>query len=199
MNVEQSLRALAADDTTAQVPSHVDAAVMAAWDASCRAQHGRGLARRKRVAIGVAIAGAVAASLIAVAVVLKSRPGDELRQAPGEVVRETFASGVPEAVPHTIGLADEVELPSPRRRAQRPSIAPPPIDAAYVLVPDAGMNTPLTIMRVRMPRSAFSRLGVPIANPDGEGMVDVDVLVGEDGVARSIRRATAVGWTDGNR
>ena len=56
---------------------------------------------------------------------------------------------------------------------------------------------PLTLVRVRMPRSAFSRL-VPIANPDGDGLVDVDVLVGEDGVARSIRRAAAVGWADAN-
>ena len=50
---------------------------------------------------------------------------------------------------------------------------------------------------VRMPRSAFARL-VPIANPDGDGLVDVEMLVGEDGVARSIRRAAAVGWADAN-
>jgi len=56
----------------------------------------------------------------------------------------------------------------------------------------------LTLMRVRMPRSAFSSLGVPIANPDADGLVDVEVLVGEDGVARSIRRAAAVGWSETN-
>jgi hypothetical protein len=77
-------------------------------------------------------------------------------------------------------------------------VARAPAGAAYVLVPDAEMGAPLTMMRVRMPRSAFSRLGVPIANPDGDGMVDVEVLVGEDGVARSIRRATAVDWVDAN-
>ena len=78
-------------------------------------------------------------------------------------------------------------------------MAPPPIDAGYVLVPDmAPDSASLTMMRVRMPRSAFSRLGVPIANPDGDGMVDVEVLVGEDGVARSIRRAAAVGWPESN-
>jgi len=48
------------------------------------------------------------------------------------------------------------------------------------------------MIRVRMERRTFARLGVPIANPDGDGMVDVEMLVGEDGVARSIRRATAV-------
>jgi hypothetical protein len=74
----------------------------------------------------------------------------------------------------------------------------PSIGAGYVLVPDRADAASLTVMRVRMPRSAFSRLGVSIANPDGEGLVDVEVLVGEDGVARSIRRAAAVGWPDVN-
>jgi hypothetical protein len=83
-------------------------------------------------------------------------------------------------------------------RARRRPVVSPATGAAYVLVPDAYMDAPLMMMRVRMPRSAFSRLGVPIANPDGDGMVDVEVLVGEDGVARSIRRATAVGWVDAN-
>ena len=201
MNVEQSLRALGADDEGAPVPPHVDAAVMAAWDESRREHHGRErVTRRKRVALGMAIAGAFAASLVGVAVVVTSRVGNgaphtlrdigpEKSIAPGE--REVLAGAI--AVPH------RVELPTAPTRTRRPSVAPAPAGAAYILVPDAGMDAPLTMMRVRMPRSAFSRLGVPIANPDGDGMVDVDVLVGEDGVARSIRRATAVGWVDANR
>ena len=73
------------------------------------------------------------------------------------------------------------------------------MDAGYVLVPGTASDAAsLTLMRVRMPRSAFSNLGVPIANPDGDGLVDVEVLVGEDGVARSIRRAAAVGWPESN-
>jgi hypothetical protein len=47
----------------------------------------------------------------------------------------------------------------------------------------------LTVMRVRMSRSAFASLGFPLADPDAAGLVDVEVIVGEDGVARSIRRA----------
>jgi hypothetical protein len=62
-----------------------------------------------------------------------------------------------------------------------------------VLVPDAGMaGGPMAVMRVRMPRGAFGRLGIPIASPDADGLVDVEVLVGHDGVAQSIRRVTAV-------
>jgi hypothetical protein len=70
----------------------------------------------------------------------------------------------------------------------------PSLGAAYVLVPDAGVSgAPLSVMRVRMPRGAFGRLGIPIANPDADGLVDVEVLVGHDGVAQSIRRVATVG------
>jgi hypothetical protein len=76
--------------------------------------------------------------------------------------------------------------------------AGPLIQQELVLVPDAEPG-PLMLMRVRMTRREFSRLGVPISNPQGDGLVDVEVLVGEDGVARSIRRAVAVNRTRPNR
>lgn len=199
MNVEQPLRALAADDATARVPPHVDVAVMAAWDENCREHRGRApAARRKRVVLGIAMAGAFAASLVGAAAVITWRGSTESRHTRGNITPEKpIAPGVPEVVADAIAPPRGVEQPMAPIRVRRPVEAP--ADAAYVLVPDAYMDAPLTMMRVRMPRSAFSRLGVPIANPDGDGMVDVEMLVGEDGVARSIRRATAVGWVDGNR
>src|SRR5690349_19674656 len=76
--------------------------------------------------------------------------------------------------------------------------SPSLLQQELVLVPDVEPG-PLMLMRVRMTRREFSRLGVPISNPQGDGLVDVEVLVGEDGVARSIRRAVAVNWTRPNR
>jgi hypothetical protein len=200
MNIEQSLRALAADDATARVPPNVDAAVMAAWEENCREHHwGTPVARRKRVELGIAIAGAIAASLVAAAVVTTWRGSNEARPTLGSIAPEkTVAPGVAEVVASAIAPPSGTKQAMAPTRGRRAPVAPPATDAAYVLVPDAYRDGPLTMMRVRMPRSAFSRLGVPIANPDGDGMVDVDVLVGEDGVARSIRRATAVGWVDEN-
>ena len=200
MNVEQSLRALAADDATARVPPHVDAAVMAAWEENCREHHGRApAARRTRFVLGIAMAGALAASLVAAAVVITWRGGNEARHTLGNLAPEkSVAPGVPEVVGGAIAPSRGVEQPIPPARVRRRPVASPGTGEAYILVPDAYMDAPLMMMRVRMPRSAFSRLGVPIANPDGDGMVDVEVLVGEDGVARSIRRATAVGWVDAN-
>jgi hypothetical protein len=72
------------------------------------------------------------------------------------------------------------------------------IQNELILVPGIEPG-PLILMRVRMTRREFSRLGVPISHPQSDGLVDVEVLVGEDGVARSVRRAVAVNWTRPNR
>ena len=209
MNLEQSLRELARDDAAAQVPARVDAVVMAAWDAAAR--HGsEGTATGSRPWLVWAGAAFAAASIVALIVV----PRDQaVEVAPHrlESLRERHPPTVaaPEAVepasePIALrgtaleGTAQPSRPARARQRAMAAPLSPPPADTGYVLVPDAGTGAmPLTLMRVRMPRSAFSRL-VPIANPDGDGLVDVEVLVGEDGVARSIRRAAAVGWADAN-
>lgn len=67
------------------------------------------------------------------------------------------------------------ELPPPLLR-----FSPQPIGEAEVL----------QIVRLRLPREALQALGVALVEPDAEGMVDVDVLVGEDGLARDIRQVT---------
>jgi hypothetical protein len=47
---------------------------------------------------------------------------------------------------------------------------------------------PLQLVRLRLPREALQGLGVALLEPEAGGMVDVDVLVGEDGLPRDIRR-----------
>lgn len=76
----------------------------------------------------------------------------------------------------------------------------PAPEVGYVLVPDP-MADPaaLQIMRLRMPRAGLANLGVPLVNPDADGLVDVELLVGDDGVARAIRRATLVATGGGER
>ena len=175
MNLDESLRALAADDE-ARVPPHVDAAVMAAWDEYADrvadrpavARLRQAMARPRRIALGIHVIRwpvwvAACAALVTGAVLFTgSTTGDDTG---GRV------TGAP------------------------PSL----IERELVLVPELEGTGPLALMRVRMTRREFSRLGVPISNPEGDGLVDVEVLVGEDGVARSIRRAVAVGWTGPNR
>src|SRR5258705_8230203 len=124
MTVEESLRALAADDETARVPPHVDAVVMAAWDESGRAYHGRErVMRRRQVALGIALAlvGAIAVSLVAVAVVVMSRVGNEAPHALQHIDPEkSIADGVPEVAAGAIAPPAGVALPMAPTRVRRP-------------------------------------------------------------------------------
>ena len=196
MNLEQSLRELAQDDAVAQVPAHVDAAVMAAWDSAVWDERKQAVPGR-RTWLAWAMA-AFAVSLVALAALLTQRQEGAPRQGMKHIAERSVAPEVIE--PAAESIAPRIVVRSNRSaRARTRPVAPPPMDAGYVLVPDMASDAAsLTLMRVRMPRSAFSNLGVPIANPDGDGLVDVEVLVGEDGVARSIRRAAAVGWPESN-
>jgi hypothetical protein len=53
-------------------------------------------------------------------------------------------------------------------------------------------DSTLSIVRVRVPRAALAMLGVVPAELDDSGSVDLEMLVGEDGAARLIRRAMPV-------
>jgi hypothetical protein len=50
----------------------------------------------------------------------------------------------------------------------------------------------LQLVRVRMPRAALGTLGLALYDPEATGMVDVDIVVGDDGLPRDIRDIRAV-------
>lgn len=185
VDVEESLRSLALDDRQVAVPPRVDQAVMAAWDAS--------IADPPRRAIpwmwGSAVLGVAAGVVLAMFLPSGARAPVE-QPAVSNALRGSSASPVAVIEPSPAVPA----APAPMRLAVRRQAAPvEPPPEPYVLVPvQPGELVPLTMMRVRMTRNAFAQLGVPMANPGGEGFVDVDLLIGEDGIARSIHRATLV-------
>lgn len=196
MTLEESLRSLATDDE-AQVPRHVDAAVMAAWDAS----HKGKVDRRAGAGIPWHLWAIGGTALIAAFGVWAAWRGTG-EGGPASIAAQPPALSVPRAAAAEVP-AVTVERHAPPVRREIPAAeavlpAPRQPHTALVLVPEFDTGGPLTLMRVRMERRAFSRLGLPITNPDGDGLVDVEVLVGEDGVARSIRRAVTVGWTGPN-
>ena len=47
------------------------------------------------------------------------------------------------------------------------------------------------LVRLRIPREALQGLGLALIEPDAGGVVDIDVLIGEDGLARDIRQVRA--------
>lgn len=49
-------------------------------------------------------------------------------------------------------------------------------------------NEPLTIVRVRVPRSSLRAMGIALVEPEASSLVDLDVVVGSDGLPRAIQR-----------
>jgi hypothetical protein len=85
----------------------------------------------------------------------------------------------------------------PRSSEMRPRERARKADAGVVLVADPLFDASVTnVVRVRVPRRALVSLGIPVVEPDVAGLVDLEMLVGEDGIARSIRRAVPVAASD---
>ena len=53
---------------------------------------------------------------------------------------------------------------------------------------DAAPQETFQLVRLRLPRQALATLGFLFIDPEATGVVDVDVLVGEDGLPRHIRK-----------
>jgi hypothetical protein len=184
----RALRALADAEARIDTPPHVEAAVLARWDhaqddaqdqapvaahAARSRSHARGFARgAATLAAGVTIVGAVA-------------------------LQREF-TGAPIALPQRpiLSLPALDATPwTPRDLEARTSIAPrttptvPNADeprSALVLVGAPIENGELVhVVRMRVAREALVALGV--AETVSTDTVDVDVLVGEDGVARGLR------------
>jgi hypothetical protein len=84
-------------------------------------------------------------------------------------------------------LAVSMTLLGDRLRSGAPAIGTS-ADATLVLLGEPILpGEPVRIVRVRMPASALPSLGMRTVTGDLTETVDVDVLVGEDGVARAIK------------
>jgi hypothetical protein len=63
------------------------------------------------------------------------------------------------------------------------------VPAVITLAVDPVLETEtLQLVRVRVPRLALPAAGVVVSEPNAEGFVEVDVVVGEDGLPRDVRR-----------
>ena len=177
----RALRALAEAEARQETPSHVEAAVMARWDVAKDAAHASPARPRVRsfargaatLAAGVTIVGAVALDreLTITPITLPPTP---IASVPSlDVALRAPAPAIVEA-----------EHAAPRRvsRAARTDDA----RSALVLVGAPIENGELVhVVRMRVAREALVALGV--AATVTADTVDVDVLVGEDGVARGVR------------
>ena len=212
--LDEALRLAAAEDARIIVPADVETRVMRGWDerqATGEAARGHG----SRRAAWIAAAGVAAAC--AAGLVLLPRAGEiQPERQPGNLKSpaQREATGTPGAAADAAGAAtpgtpvieslpgaiaptrvDASADAGTLRRETRSSVALGTMD--YVLIPEPPVDTAsLQVVRVRMSRTAFASLGVPIENPDADGLMEVEMIVGDDGVARSIRRATFVSVLD---
>jgi len=193
-DLERALRSLAANDRDVHVPPHVHAAVMQTWDATMTSVRQPPPRRRPwRMAL---VAGAAAAAVASTLIVYRS--GHDTR--PQSVPTTTVEPSLPidKEMPRD---PEEREATPPTRVRREPRVSraanAPRAHSGLVLVADPVVDaSALSVVRVRMPRSTLARFGIPIADPEASGSVDLEVLVGEDGIARTIRRAVPVTGSD---
>jgi hypothetical protein len=209
-NRDQRLTELLADlkrqDRDAQPSNIVEQVVMRRWDAlvATRPRPSRAVfrdkvvltrrARRGASRVTVAAAGVMAAS--AALLVLFGRPTAppvEPSQTVGPVEQPVIST-----TPRVEAVSSQAGEPAGRRRlassnqARTRRIVPSAVVEPSVtfegLGPlDAEQFGAVRMMRVRLTSGAASSLGLADASWSGDGYVQADVLVGEDGLARAIR------------
>jgi hypothetical protein len=189
-DLERSLRALAAEDCHMQAPPRVHAAVMQTWDAVRPFARHRHLRRSRGAALFAVVSLAAAVSAVVVMSRAPSGPSRTEPVVPRAVEKPPLVTNVPPADSET---SVEARRPRPRRPRSPRESAPPHYEAGMVLVADPLLDASATsIVRVRLSRTALVTLGIPLVEPNNGGTVDLEILVGEDGVARTIRRAVPV-------
>jgi hypothetical protein len=163
--VGEAWREFACEDAALTAPPELERRVLAGWEALQHPQCGSHRRSERRVFWAV---GALAGTLL-VAFALRSYRAT--------TVRPTPVSGT--AVSATRAVGDLHHWP---RRM-------PTADAVFTLAADPALETEnLELIRVRMPRLALQAAGVVVSGPNAEGFVEVDVVVGEDGLPRDVRR-----------
>jgi hypothetical protein len=161
--VDAAWRKFAEHDQAIVPPAQLERRTVAAWQASQRSWRSGHLPRRPVVLWSVA---ALAAAVLVAVVV------DRGRNAP--------APPAPDRAARPLATTHE----------RRTSTLPP---AMITLAADPIQETEtLHLVRVRVPQSALRAVGIMVAGPDSGGLVEVDVLVGEDGLPRDVRRVRTI-------
>jgi len=163
-------------DAAIQAPPHLEAAVFASLDASARPR------ARLLTRLYLPMAAAAAIAMAWAWFGARSHPAP----APLE------ARALPPAPLPSALVPDRVTVTAARRRSVPTVVDPRAEDPPVVLMmfePMPGPPTePLQLVRLRVPGEALLALGVTLFEPDAAGMVDIDLLVGEDGLPKDMRK-----------
>jgi hypothetical protein len=167
--IGEAWRQFAQEDAATTAPLELERRVLVAWDAL---QHPSRRSHRSNQRRLVWALGAAAGALL-LAFALHSH------RAPA--VTSISVSRAPVSATQDAGSL---------QRGLRPM---PTIDTALTWTAYPALQTEtLQLVRVRMPRWALQAVGVVVSEPNADGFVEVDVVVGEDGLPRDLRRIALI-------
>jgi len=130
----------------------------------------------------VAVPAHVEARLLRALEELPGQPADRRVNRAGVFVAVALAAGIVVGVTSTVVYFQRGPAP--------PTLAAETVGESVVLVLEPpGVEETVRVVRIRVARSALESLGIHTVASQGTDSVEVDVLVGEDGVARGVRLA----------
>lgn len=205
--IDRLMKALADAESRVDTPPHVERAVMAAWDETQRDAHradGITTTRPSRqwlaVAAGLLLAVAIGAYRTASDRPARPRGVADIHVASAGETRgpathraESPATTV-DASPEAIVTAPtsstrHASVPAQGRRRSSPGAAADTTTVVLIGAPVMAGES-VRVVRMRVPGSTLSAMGISpaaSARTDRSDRIDLDVLVGEDGVARAVR------------
>ena len=179
-----ALREASVESRSLQTPERIELGLMTAFRAANSAHGQHRLRQKPRWLLGLGYAGAAVMLSILTFSLSPRSPRSHVspaiaRKAPGSTIltaakRQTSAQPAPSAV-------------QVRNVVSRPNAN---LASGFVPVPFSGgmaRGDAGVIVRVQMPRSALAELGYPVGETASGGMVQADLLVGEDGWPHAVR------------
>jgi hypothetical protein len=196
---DSAWRAFAEADARERAPDRIREAVLAQWDTP-REVHPTVRSHRPQV---VRATLAVAATLAITTALFQLRASREPARDPEASASRAAARSVEEPDRlATVANPDSTRFAP--RRARRPrnavrQVTPTETSSAGASTPLVSLTgepalaaEPLQLVRLRVPRTSLRAFGVALIDPDASGLVDVDLIVGSDGLPRDIRRVRPV-------
>lgn len=176
------VEALRRADAGGEAPAAVEQALLRAWDRTHRAS-----TPRLRMRLAAASAAAMAAAVVLGVALSMDRDGPGAP--PGPAVADTPARDVALPAAATPPSRQNPPLPFARRGSLRARAAAPGTTSRAVVLVGSPITPgePVHLVRMRVARETLLEMGLQPVPGTGEGPVDVEMLVGEDGVARGLR------------
>src|SRR5262249_20880036 len=194
-SVQRALSVLKDVDRARHAPSEIDRLVLEAFDCAVRERHTARNPAAAWTARLIALAAALIVIISSLAYVLERHrqtpraPTDraavatapDLRAPHDEILPSTASSHPP-----VDAGADQGRRPVSHARTKVPRrVAPRELDVAQHT--NGEFDDVVRVVRVRLPRATLPSLGIAVIDPGAAGTVDLEVLVGVDGLARTIR------------